>query len=46
MTDIIKMMNNNNIITNYYDLEKNKQIEIYNINTMEDLNKSLNILML
>ena len=46
LTDIIKMMNNDNIIINYYDLEKDKQIEIYNINTMEDLHKSLNILML
>ena len=46
LTDIIKMMNNDNIIINYYDLEKDKQIEIYNINTMDDLNKSLNILML
>ncbi len=40
------MMNNDNIIINYYDLEKDKQIEIYNINTMEDLHKSLDILML
>lgn len=46
LTDIIKMMNNDNIIINYYDLEKDKQIEIYNINTMEDLHKSLDILML
>ena len=46
LTDIIKMMNNDNIIIDYYDLEKDKQIEIYNINTMEDLHKSLDILML
>ena len=42
LTDIIKMMSDDNIEINYYILEKEKQIEIYNINTLEDLNDSIN----
>jgi bifunctional UDP-N-acetylglucosamine pyrophosphorylase/glucosamine-1-phosphate N-acetyltransferase len=44
LTDIIKMMSDDNIEINYHLLEKEKQIEIYNINTLDDLNDSINLI--
>ena len=37
LTDIVKLLQQHNINLNYYELLKNKQYEIYNINTLEDL---------
>jgi bifunctional N-acetylglucosamine-1-phosphate-uridyltransferase/glucosamine-1-phosphate-acetyltransferase GlmU-like protein len=45
LTDIVSLMINNNIILGYYNLPKEKQYEITNINTRNDLEKINNFIL-